>query len=250
MADEQATEAHGIVAALLAVSQAVGVVPKGKKMEDGPARYAYRSIEQITPLVHGAFIECGVVCAPEVIESQHTSGHGKNQNMRQAIMRVRYRFTALDGSHIDAVVQGEALDTSDKASNKALTAAWKQALVQTLCIPLEDADDPDHDSPQHGTAKKAPAKRAADKPSDDVPDGMISTKDAKRELVTAYIATGLDDDEAKAAESAAWKAAHIAAGPIPQEKLRAMVQSALVPVTRTDSEPETVQYAPGEEPFL
>lgn len=48
------------------------------------------------------------------------------------------------GSSISCTVMGEGRDTSDKATNKAMAAAHKYALLQTFCIPTEDIgqDDP------------------------------------------------------------------------------------------------------------
>lgn len=248
---DAATEETGIVAALVAASAQVGAIPKGRKMQQGQ-QYAYRSIEQITPKVHEAFVAHGIVGTPEVIASDYGEVPTKSGgSMRQATLTVRWTFTAVDGSSVSCVVMGEATDSGDKASNKAMTAAQKYALVQVLCIPLEDADDPDHDRMERGQAK---AKPAADKPPPAaVPDGMIETRAAKRELVDACLALGLTMDEAKAEAAAVWKRANIAAGPIPDEKLRRMIAGLAEPppveIERSDADGPTVEYEPGTEPF-
>ena len=43
------------------------------------------------------------------------------------------------------MVFGEAMDSGDKATNKALSAAYKYAALQVFCVPV-DADDADHSS--------------------------------------------------------------------------------------------------------
>ncbi len=64
--------------------------------------------------------------------------------MHECVMRVVWHVT--DGSEsLRFVTWGEALDGSDKASNKAHTAAWKVAILELLAVPTEKADDPDHD---------------------------------------------------------------------------------------------------------
>ena len=44
--------------------------------------------------------------------------------------------SADDGSSHSVEVFGEALDASDKATAKAMSAAYKSAMVQTFCIPV------------------------------------------------------------------------------------------------------------------
>jgi len=50
---------------------------------------------------------------------------------------------------------GEAMDSGDKSSNKAMSAAYKYACFQAFCIPTEgdnDADNTTHDiAPRIGT---------------------------------------------------------------------------------------------------
>ena len=53
-----------------------------------------------------------------------------------------------DGSVHTVAVYGEALDPSDKATAKAMSAAYKSAMVQTFCIPVASSEDPDGSSPR------------------------------------------------------------------------------------------------------
>jgi hypothetical protein len=50
--------------------------------------------------------------------------------------------SAVDGSIHQAKTFGEAMDSGDKATNKAMSAAYKYAAFQTFCIPVDviDAD--------------------------------------------------------------------------------------------------------------
>jgi hypothetical protein len=51
-----------------------------------------------------------------------------------------------DGSSHSIKAYGEALDAGDKATSKAMTAAYKYALLQTFCIPISGSEDADADS--------------------------------------------------------------------------------------------------------
>jgi hypothetical protein len=59
-------------------------------------------------------------------------------------------ISAEDGSKITARTYGEGMDTSDKSTNKAMSAALKYAIIQTLSIPTEELFDSerDHIEPQ------------------------------------------------------------------------------------------------------
>ncbi len=67
---------------------------------------------------------------------------------------MKYTFYAEDGSHIEAVVVGEGMDSGDKATNKAMSAAFKYACFQVFCIPTEEMKDPDAETPP--ASEKAP----------------------------------------------------------------------------------------------
>jgi hypothetical protein len=52
-------------------------------------------------------------------------------------------ISAVDGTSQVVEAYGEALDGGDKATAKAMTAAYKSAMIQTFCIPVAGAEDPD-----------------------------------------------------------------------------------------------------------
>lgn len=79
--------------------------------------------------------------------------------------------SAVDGSKHIAKTFGEAMDSADKATNKAMSAAYKYAAFQTFCIPV---DAQDADSVTHDVA-----------PQSDVPDFVPpTTPDRYPELIT------------------------------------------------------------------
>jgi hypothetical protein len=49
---------------------------------------------------------------------------------------------AVDGSKVTVRTYGEAMDSADKATNKAMSAAYKYAAFQTFCIPTEATTTP------------------------------------------------------------------------------------------------------------
>lgn len=63
---------------------------------------------------------------------------------------------AEDGSSHKVRTFGEAMDSADKATNKAMSAAYKYAAMQTFCIPTEG--DNDADGQTHEVAPNSPSK--------------------------------------------------------------------------------------------
>lgn len=53
-----------------------------------------------------------------------------------------------EGSVHTVCTYGEAMDSADKATNKAMSAAYKYAAFQTFCIPTEGDNDADATTPE------------------------------------------------------------------------------------------------------
>lgn len=79
-------------------------------------------------------------------------------------MRGDFDFVSTeDGSIHTVTTYGEAMDSGDKATNKAMSIAYKYAAFQAFCIPTEEtAVDPDAEVHQVAPQQKAkPAPDAA-----------------------------------------------------------------------------------------
>jgi len=64
--------------------------------------------------------------------------------------------SAEDGSKHTVAMYGEAMDSGDKATSKAMSAAYKYAAFQTFCIPTEEtAVDADSESHEVRTRKSS-----------------------------------------------------------------------------------------------
>lgn len=58
-------------------------------------------------------------------------------------VRCEFDFVAVDGSKHTVCTYGEAMDSGDKATNKAMSAAYKYAAMQAFSIPTEGDNDAD-----------------------------------------------------------------------------------------------------------
>jgi hypothetical protein len=68
-------------------------------------------------------------------------------------LTIKYTFYASDGTHIEATVIGEGMDSGDKGASKALAIGHKYALLQALCLPTEDMADPDSEVQEPSSPK-------------------------------------------------------------------------------------------------
>lgn len=116
----------------------VGPVVKDQVAKAGGSTYNFRGIDQVTSAVHSAFKRHMIFPTSKVtrFELRDTMTTGKEPRpTREATLVVVFTFTAPDGSTVTTEVPGEALDTSDKSTPKAMSVALRIALLQMLLIP-------------------------------------------------------------------------------------------------------------------
>lgn len=156
----------------------------GKDRRNQQQGFQFRGIDDVMNELHSSLAKCGVFVLPNVLEETRTTGKtSRGGDMFYTRLKINFGFYAEDGSHVDAVVIGEAMDTGDKASNKALSIGLKYAMLQVFCIPTEDEKDPDAVSPQPaaGTMQQPQQKKPAAK-FDFVPKGGETTPAEKKEI--------------------------------------------------------------------
>jgi len=57
-------------------------------------------------------------------------------------------ISAIDGSTLVTNYIGESMDSGDKATNKAMSTAYKYFCFQTFCIPTDEPKDSENDTPE------------------------------------------------------------------------------------------------------
>ena len=139
------SETKKIYPAMIKALQEVEAIGKNKRNQQ--QGFQYRGVDDAMNELHGVFARCGIFCVPEVLEQTREDRQtAKGGNLIYSIMKVKFTFYADDGSSVSSVVIGEGMDSGDKASNKALSVAFKYAVFQAFCIPTE-AVDPDATTP-------------------------------------------------------------------------------------------------------
>ena len=161
-------EAKAIYTAMVKVMADVGVV--GKERKNPQQGYQFRGIDDVAAHCQAALEKHGVFVVPEVLEREREVMDTRNGGRMASVrLLVRHTFFAHDGSSVAATTLGEAMDSGDKASNKAMSAALKYALTESLMIPTYEADrDTEEASPEvvpPTRAQAVPAPRAAPAPA-------------------------------------------------------------------------------------
>ncbi|MFE1767292.1 ERF family protein [Streptomyces angustmyceticus] len=116
-----------------------------KNGRNNSQNYSFRGVDDAIAALAQPLRDHGVFMTPEVLDCESES-RGKMNAVR---MRVAFHFYGPAGDSVRAVTMGEASDVADKASNKAMSAALKYALIHTFMIPVDakSLDDGDRDHP-------------------------------------------------------------------------------------------------------
>lgn len=149
-----------IYSAIAAVMHDISAVSKQKEFKSKYGGYKFRGIDDVMNALHPAMVKNKVFVVPVILEQTRELKTAQSGNqMIMSICKIRYEFYAEDGSCVSAIVIGEGMDTGDKATNKAMSIAFKYACFQVFCIPTEEMDDPDGERPEldgNNAGKKQP----------------------------------------------------------------------------------------------
>ena len=131
----------------------------GKSQTNSAQNFKFRGIDQFINALNPALIKNSVFMTPRTVRYDQelrevTRSNGKTGVDKHVTLLVEYDFYAEDGSKVTVgPIAAEGLDSGDKATNKALSAALKYALIQTFSVPTIDMAEADADSPEIGSLK-------------------------------------------------------------------------------------------------
>jgi hypothetical protein len=117
----------------------------GKDHKNQQQGYKFRGIDDMYNALNPLLAEYGVFATSEVLNAEREERQAKSGGtLLYSILTVKFNFYATDGTFVTSVMIGEAMDNADKASNKAMSTAFKYALMQLFCIPTEDVKDTEY----------------------------------------------------------------------------------------------------------
>lgn len=131
-----------IYQAIIGVMSDIGVI--GKEKKNAQQGFKYRGVDDVMNALQPVMVQHGLFVVPEIIDQKREERQtNRGGNLIYSVCTVRYTFYAKDGSSVQCVVIGEGMDSGDKATNKAMSIAFKYACFQVFCIPTEEMKDPD-----------------------------------------------------------------------------------------------------------
>jgi hypothetical protein len=184
---------------------ATGIAKGRKNQQQG---YSFRGIDEVLNALAPLLAKHHLVIAPRILERTVTERPSKSGGITFGVcVRAEFDFIdAADGSKHTVATYGEAMDSADKATNKAMSAAYKYAAFLTFCIPLEGADDADAHGPDPAWRDEGAGSPDPDRRTPNVPVRAAAPRPAPSQLQKSW-------ERAKAVEpKQAWDILKTAAG--------------------------------------
>lgn len=134
-----------IYKAIASVSGELAQAGIGKDRRNSQQGYNFRGIDDVYNALAPLLAKHGLCILPRCLaRDQVERTSAKGGALFYTTVDVEFDFVAAeDGSKHTIRVPGEAMDSADKSTNKAMSAAYKYAAMQAFCIPTEGDNDAD-----------------------------------------------------------------------------------------------------------
>lgn len=131
-----------------AISEVMAELAKvgiSKDQKNTTQNYKFRGIDDVYNALAPHLAKAKLLILPRVMSRTVTERESaKGGVLFCVVVDVEFDFvSAEDGSKHVIKMTGEAMDSGDKATNKAMSAAFKYACMEAFCIPTEGDNDAD-----------------------------------------------------------------------------------------------------------
>lgn len=150
-------ETKEVYSAICAVMADLSVMGIGKDRKNQQSGYNFRGIDDVYDTLSPLLAKHGLVILPRITDRVQLERVSKSGGaIYYTTVTAEFDFVSIkDGSIHTVRTYGESMDSSDKSTNKAMSAAYKYACFQSFCIPVE-GEDADATTPEAKPAKPAP----------------------------------------------------------------------------------------------
>ncbi|ELY3575047.1 ERF family protein [Cronobacter sakazakii] len=126
--------------AISAVAKEMAATGISKDRTNTQQNFKFRGIDQVYNALAPALVNHGLLILPRITERTVTERTTpKGTVLFYVVVKAEFDFVSTkDGSVHTVVTYGEAMDSGDKATNKAMSIAYKYAAFQAFCIPTEE----------------------------------------------------------------------------------------------------------------
>jgi len=132
----------------------------GKDRKNIQQGYTFRGIDDMYNALNEHLANAKIFFTSDILQKEREEretapkeGKTHGTHLIYTVLTIKWTIYAEDGSHVETVTVGEAMDSGDKSANKAMSAAYKYALMQVFCIPTDDPKDTENET-HEVTAKK------------------------------------------------------------------------------------------------
>lgn len=153
--DKPSQNVYALIASCAAEIAGHGISKDRKNTQQG---YSFRGIDDVYNALAPILSKNGLVILPFVKSREQVERQtSKGGVLFYTTVEVEFAFvSSFDQTTHVVKTYGEAMDSGDKSTNKAMSAAYKYACMQAFCIPTEG--DNDADSTTHEVAPKVEQK--------------------------------------------------------------------------------------------
>lgn len=147
---------------IAAVSEEIAQIGIAKTHNNAAQGYKFRGIDDVYNALAPLIAKHKLVIMPRMLtRTQSEKQTAKGGALFAVVVEAEFDFvSAADSTSHTVRMFGEAMDSGDKATNKAMSAAFKYAAFQTFCIPTEGDNDADlHTHEPQYVAMPAPIKK-------------------------------------------------------------------------------------------
>lgn len=190
MSEQQAPAAPAVPSVYAAIARVAASMASegiGKDRQNEQQRYKFRGIDDVLNALAREYADNDLFVVPRYSNRVFREYEGKEgKRLANVVVEGAFKIvSAVDGSFVESgPFLGEAMDSADKATNKAMSAAYKYFAIQTFAIPTEG--DNDADATTHEV--KVPRAKQAEPPSarergpaaEEVPEEVIVGAASKR----------------------------------------------------------------------
>jgi hypothetical protein len=156
--------------AISAVQEELAQIGIGKNSKNQQQGFMFRGIDAVYNALSPLLAKHKLCILPRCISRESVERATKNGGVLFYVaVQAEFDFvSAIDGTKHTVSMFGEAMDSGDKATNKAMSIAYKYAAFQAFCIPTEEtASDPDAEVHQVAPKSAKAAQKALDGPEPD-----------------------------------------------------------------------------------
>jgi len=132
------------------VSEEIAQTGIAKTHSNAAQGYKFRGIDDVYNSLAPLIAKHKLVILPRMMSRTQTEkATQRGGSLFCVVVEAEFDFvSATDSTQHTVRMYGEAMDSGDKATNKAMSAAFKYAAFQTFCIPTEGDNDADQSSPE------------------------------------------------------------------------------------------------------